>query len=274
VGSQVEAAVVVVTEDEPVWTIRLNRPERLNALNPEAIALFREGMIRFRDCASARVCILTGTGPRSFCTGADLRDTLPPSRSFASAMFAQDEESIESGNYIRGLDLVRIGLGKPVIAAINGYAVGGGLEIALACDIRLCSNNASFGLPEVRIGSIAAVGGIQQLMRSVPHSAAMTMILTGGRIDADKAARFGIVSEVMPLEDLMPRALELAREIAANAPLAVQAARLLALQGADMTLQQAMLLEQLAWGVLRDTEDRIEGRKAFTEKREPQFKGC
>ena len=102
----------------------------------------------------------------------------------------------------------------------------------------------------------------------------MTMILTGGRIDAEKAARFGIVSEVMPLEDLMPRALELAREIAANAPLAVQAARLLALQGAHMTLQQAMLLEQLAWGVLRDTEDRIEGRKAFTEKREPQFKGC
>jgi E-phenylitaconyl-CoA hydratase len=119
--------------------------------------------------------------------------------------------------------------------------------VALACDIRLCSNNASFGLPEVRIGSIAAVGGIQQLMRSVPHSAAMTMLLTGGRIDAEKAARFGIVSEVMPLEDLMPRALELAREIAANAPLAVQAARLLALQGAHMTLQQAMLLEQLAW---------------------------
>jgi E-phenylitaconyl-CoA hydratase len=243
VCSPVKAANVVVTEDGPVWTICLNRPARLNALNPEAIALFREAMLRFRDSASARVCILTGAGPRAFCTGADLRDTLPRSESFASAMFAQDEESIKGGNYIRGLDLARIGLGKPVIAAINGYAVGGGLEIALACDIRLCSNNASFGLPEVRLGSIAAVGGMQQLMRSVPHSAAMT------------------------------RALELAREIAANAPLAVQAARLLALQGADMTVQQAMLLEQLAWGVLRDTEDRIEGRKAFAEKRTPQFKG-
>jgi E-phenylitaconyl-CoA hydratase len=273
VCSPVKAANVVVTEDGPVWTICLNRPARLNALNPEAIALFREAMLRFRDSASARVCILTGAGPRAFCTGADLRDTLPRSESFASAMFAQDEESIKGGNYIRGLDLARIGLGKPVIAAINGYAVGGGLEIALACDIRLCSNNASFGLPEVRLGSIAAVGGMQQLMRSVPHSAAMTMILTGGRIDADKAARLGIVSEVMPLDDLMSRALELAREIAANAPLAVQAARLLALQGADMTVQQAMLLEQLAWGVLRDTEDRIEGRKAFAEKRTPQFKG-
>jgi enoyl-CoA hydratase/carnithine racemase len=264
---------IVTTEDGSVWTIRLNRPARMNALDPTSIGVLRHELSLFRDSSSAHVCILTGTGTRSFCTGADLRQTLPPSDSFATAMFAADEQSIEMGNYIRGLDIERLQIGKPIIAAINGFAVGGGLELALACDIRLGSENAMLGLPEVKRGSIPAVGGIQRLMRSVPHSAAMTMILTGANLDAVSAARIGLLSEVLPPNRLMPRAIELAREITANAPLAVKAARMLAIQGADMTISQAMLLEQLAWGVLRNTADRVEGRKAFAEKRPPVFTG-
>jgi E-phenylitaconyl-CoA hydratase len=227
----------------------------------------------FRDDDTARVAILTGTGTKGFCTGADLRETLPPRNSFASAMFTNDEEGIREGNYIRGLDIERLRIGKPLIAAINGIAVGGGLEIAMACDIRIASETATFGLPEVKRGSIPAVGGIHQLMQSVGHSAALTMILGGDSVDAETALRIGLVSEVHPHGALLERANALAETIASNAPLAVRAARMLALEGADLSLPQALLLEQLAWGLLRDTDDRIEGRRSFAEKRAPIFTG-
>jgi E-phenylitaconyl-CoA hydratase len=147
------------------------------------------------------------------------------------------------------------------------------MEIALACDIRIASNNATFGLPEVKVGSIPAVGGIQWLMRSVGHSRAMTMILSGESIDAVTAEKIGLVSAVHSPEELLPKAIELAKTIAANAPLAVRAARLLAREGLNMSVSQAMLLEQFVWGTLRDTEDRVEGRRAFAEKRKPVYRG-
>lgn len=264
----------IVAEDEGfVRIIRINRPERLNALNPTAFTALREALIAFRDDPSKRIAIVTGTGARAFCTGADLKDTLPQKASFASTVFQDDATSIENGNYIRGIDIERIGLTKPLIAAINGHAIGGGLELALACDIRLCSEEAKFGLSEVRIGSIPAVGGIQNLIRTVPQSLAMTMILGGELIDANRAERCGLVSERLPASQLMARAKQLATTIAENGPLAVQAARMLALKGRDMTIPHAMLLEQFAWGILRDTYDRIEGRVAFAEKRPPVFEG-
>lgn len=264
----------IVREDHShVRVLRFNRPERLNALDPASIELLRRELEAFRDDAQARVCVITGTGERGFCTGADLKATLPPSTSFASAAFVPDATAVASGNYIRGLDIDRLNVNKPIIAAINGHAVGGGFELAMACDIRIASTNASLGLPEVKVGSIPAVGGIQWLMRSVPHSVAMTMILTGEAVDAEEAFRWGIVSEVVPPETLMERALTIAQKIAANGPLAVQAAQMLARKGLDMTIPQALLLEQFVWGTLRDTEDRIEGRKAFAEKRQPVFRG-
>lgn len=273
VPDEAEPMIVTTCEDR-VWTIRINRPERMNALNPAAIELLRTEIVRFRDDASAFVCILTGTGDRAFCTGADLQDTLPPDTSFAQALFAPEVDCVANGNYVRALDLSRLVVNKPVIAAVNGYAMGGGCEIALASDICIASDSAIFSLPEVRIGSIPAVGGIQHLVRSIGKSSAMSMILTGGRIPADEAARMGIVSEVIPQSRLMERAHELAREIASNAPLAVRAALMLANEGRDLPLSTALLLEQLAWGVLRDTEDRVEGRKAFAEKRAPRFTGA
>lgn len=268
-----DGSAINVTAHGHVWILRINRPHRLNALDPGSIALLRQELMRFRDDRAARVCIVTGAGDRGFCTGADLRDTLPPKVPFASAAFEADERSIEDGNYIRGLDLDRLGIGKPLIAAVNGLAYGGGLELALSCDIRLSSTMASFALPEVKVGSIPAVGGIQRLVRYVGHSHAMAMILSGEPIDAETAGRIGLVSEVFEPHELMSGAVQLAERIAANAPLAVRAAHMLAARGIDMTIPQAMLLEQFVWGALRDTEDRVEGRMAFTEKRRPVFRG-
>jgi E-phenylitaconyl-CoA hydratase len=271
--SDTSGSSIVAVDDGTIRTIQINRPERLNALDPPSIKRLRQEFVRFRDDARLHVCVITGVGSKSFSVGADLSETRPDTRNFAHALLETDEVSIEAGNYIRGLNLARLQIDKPIIAAINGFAVGGGLELALACDIRIASSNATLGLPEVKLGSIPAVGGIQRLIRSVPLSAAMTMILTGASLSAEQALQIGLVSEVLPPDKLMLRAVELASTIANNAPLAVKAALMLATRGLDMTVAQGMVLEELTWGTLRSTEDRIEGRSAFSEKRPAVFKG-
>ena len=163
--------------------------------------------------------------------------------------------------------------GKPVIGAINGFALGGGLELALQCDIRIASDRASFGLPEVCIGSIPGAGGTQRLVRAVGQSDAMLMLLTGARIDAEEALRIGLVSRVVAHSALMEAAISIARQIAANAPLAVSAVKKLSTVGRDISLSAGLELEQQSFGLLRNSEDRIEGRTAFAEKRKPAFKG-
>lgn len=264
----------IVEEDhDAVRVLRINRPHRLNSLDPTAIVSLRGALERFRDDESARVAVLTGTGERGFCTGADLHETLPPEVPFAVAFLAPDAVSVAKGNYIRSLDIGRLRIGKPLIAAINGHAWAGGMELAMACDIRVASTTATFSLPEVKIGSVPAVGGMLRLLRSIPHSKAMTMVLTGEAVGAEEAERLGIVSSLYSPDELMAGALTLARKIAANAPLAVRAARLAAHEGGDMTAQQALLFEQMVWGLLRDTDDRKEGRKAFSQKRPPVFHG-
>jgi E-phenylitaconyl-CoA hydratase len=162
---------------------------------------------------------------------------------------------------------------KPVIAAINGYALGGGLELALLCDVRIASSKAIFSLPEVGIGSIPGAGGTQRLIRAVGRSDAMMMLLTGERIDAAEALRIGLVSRVVEPEALQDAARALALKIASNAPLAVAAVKRLARIGVELPLAAGLELEQHAFGVLRDSEDRIEGRMAFAEKRKPVFRG-
>jgi E-phenylitaconyl-CoA hydratase len=162
---------------------------------------------------------------------------------------------------------------KPVIAAINGFALGGGLELALQCDIRIASTNAQFGLPEVCIGSIPGAGGTQRLIRVLGMSDALCMLLTGTRIDASEALRMRLVSRVVEPSDLLTSAQELAGQIARNAPLAVSAVKRLAMTGREMSLAAGLELEQQAFGILRNTEDRLEGRKAFAEKRKPVFRG-
>jgi E-phenylitaconyl-CoA hydratase len=220
-----------------------------------------------------RTIIVTGAGERAFCVGADLKGTLPSEVSFAEGAFLAGGQAVDAGLYTRLFDFSDLQLTKPVIAAINGYCLGGGLEIALQCDLRIASKSARFGLPECAVASIPAAGGIHNLLRAVPSAIAMKMLLTGQHIDAGYAAQVGLVSDVYEPGELMDCARELAQCIAGNGPLAVQMIKKLARASANVPLDEAMRLTEMGWGVLRDTQDRIEGRKAFAEKRKPQFKG-
>jgi E-phenylitaconyl-CoA hydratase len=253
-----------VSVQDSIAQIVLNRPEALNAIDPDMRERLRQVWVRVNEDDDIRVAVLTGAGDRAFCVGSDLKKTPPPPESYAQRTFGQ----ARSDHLLATLQT-----DKPLICAVNGLAVGGGLEIALACDIRIASESASFGLSEVRVGSIPGAGGTQRLPRMIGHSVAMQMLLTGDRIDAAEAYRVGLVSELCSPEALLPRAREIATRIAANAPLAVRAVKRLVQQGADMPLATAVGVENYVWGLLRDTEDRIEGRRAFQEKRPPEYRG-
>ena len=255
---------VAIEVRDHVATITLDRPDAMNAIDPDMRAALHDVWNRLATDDAIRVAILTGAGDRAFCAGADLKRTMPSSESHAARTFG----SSEPDHLLEGLET-----DKPLLCAINGYAIGAGLELALACDVRLAASHAQFGLSEVRVGSIPGAGGTQLLPRTVGRSMAMQMLLTGDRIDAKTALRWGLVSEVVELHGLLDRAHEIAARIAANAPLAVRAVKRLVTQGADVPLPTGMEMERFVWGLLRDTEDRIEGRKAFQEKRAPIYRG-
>jgi E-phenylitaconyl-CoA hydratase len=253
---------LVVTRDEHVMTLTLNRPDAGNSLDPETVAALAEAWRTAATDEDVWVVVLTGTGQRFFCTGSDLKKTPPPQRSFIADVLNGSQVAITPPP-----DFL-----KPTIAAINGMAVGGGLELALACDLRIASTTAQFGLSEVKVGSLAGQGGTQRLMRALPQAVAMKMLLTGERIDADDAHRLGLVSDLHSPEELGKAAAELARTICAAAPLSVRAAKMAATQGAGLPLRDGLALENQLWGALRDTEDRLEGRQAFAEKRPPRWR--
>jgi E-phenylitaconyl-CoA hydratase len=259
---------VTLQVQDYVATVTLDRPEALNSLDPESITQLKDSWAEITRNPEIRVAVLTAAGEKAFCTGADLKKTMPPKESFAQLHYgATGAESFATA-------LSKLHTDKPVICAINGYALGGGLELALLCDIRIASTKAIFSLPEVSIGSIPGAGGTQRLIRTVGRSDAMLMLLTGERIDAAEALRIGLVSRVVEPEALQDAARALALKIAGNAPLAVAAVKRLARIGVELPLAAGLELEQHAFGVLRDSEDRIEGRVAFAEKRKPIFRGC
>jgi E-phenylitaconyl-CoA hydratase len=254
-----------ITVEDKVCVCELNRPHAMNSIDPE----MREELYAFYDRIkkddSIHVVIFTGAGDKAFCTGADLKKTLPdPNVSYAQQLLGQGDP----GSAFKGLDT-----DKPLICAVNGYALAGGTELISICDITIASENAKFGLSEVKRGSIPWGGSIQRLPRSISKSDAMLLLLTGDVIDAQEALRIGLVSKVVAPADLMPAAWEIGRKIARNAPLAVRAVKQLVTRGADLPLSQALNLDKYMYGLLKDTEDRIEGRKAFAEKREPVWKG-
>lgn len=242
--------------------ITLNRPEAMNSLDPESIQNLVDYWARVRQDDDIRVAVLTGAGEKSFCTGTDMKKTPPPSECMASIWLREGQPIIP-----------HMKMWKPIICAINGFAVGGGLEMALACDMRIASSTAKFGLTEVKVASLAGLNGTQCLPRAIPQAVAMKMLLTGEMIDATEAHRVGLISDVVPPTELMDLARKYATRIASNAPLSVKAAKQAAVMGLDLPLEHGIAFSHLLWGALRDTEDRKEGFKAFGEKREPQWQG-
>lgn len=246
------------TIENRVATLKLNRPEKLNAMTPEMAGLLASAVADINDNDEVRAVILTGAGEKSFCVGSDIADLDRYSSPWAFR------------NRTEYCDLLRR-LHKPVIAAINGYALGGGLEMALSCDIRLSAENARFGAPEIKLGWIGGGGMSAHLMHAVGPSNAALMVLTGDPVDAAQALQWGLVSEVMPATDLLPRAQELAAKIAERAPIAAETARINLHASLNMPLEQAINYERDLQTICFATEDAAEGCAAFMEKRLPQF---
>ncbi len=239
----------------------IDRPRAFNAIDVETWREIREAMVDFRDDPELWVGIVTGAGNKAFCAGADIKDTLPFMREHKNSQWVWPDTPMY------GLDLW-----KPLIAAINGVALGGGLEIALACDIRIASENARLGTPEVTLGLIPAWGGTQRLPRMVPWCKAAELVLMGKPIDAQEAYRIGLVNKVVSQEELMPTAREWAEVICQAGPLAVRAAKEAMIRGSSMTLNDGLQLESAQSAYLFGTEDFIEGTAAYQEKRKPDFK--
>jgi (E)-benzylidenesuccinyl-CoA hydratase len=246
-----------------VAVITINRPERLNAMDAEHYAGLSQAWIRVRDDPAIRVAIVTGAGERAFTVGADIKSFLTAPPELDEMWLTQRDQLLN-----RGLEVW-----KPVIAAVNGLCFGGGMTLMFATDIRVAAEHATFSLAEVKRGVVAGNGGTQRVLDQLPRAIAMEMLLTGDPIDAAAAERWGLVNRVMPKERLMEVALDYARRIAANAPLAVQAAKELSLRSRDMDLSTGLRMEQLVNRMLAFTEDAKEGPAAFSEKRPPRFTG-
>lgn len=244
------------------WVI-VNRPDKLNALNSQTIKELRGAFLVFKDDQEVKAIILSGSGEKAFVAGADIGE-----------LAGLD---LETGKKyaLQGQELTRLieNFNKPVIAAVNGYALGGGTELALACHIRVASENAKMGQPEVKLGLIPGFGGTQRLARLVGKGRAMELILSGSIIDAAEAYRVGLVNRVVSLSDLFPTCEALAREIIANGPLAVASGIESINKGLDLTLEDGLLLEAELFGMACRSEDSKEGTRAFLEKRKASFQG-
>jgi len=249
--------------DGGIAVITINRPDKRNALDAEHYKALSEAWTRVRDDDAVRVAVITGAGDKAFSAGADLKSWIGRKASMAELWMTQQGMLLN-----RGLEVW-----KPVVCAVNGHCLAGGMTLMLATDIRVAADHATFALSEVKRGIIAANGGTQRLPQQLPYAIAMELLLTGDAIDAATAARWGLVNRVVPADQVMPTALELARRIAANAPLAVQAAKELALRGGDVPLAFGLRLEPFVQQQLQRSEDAAEGRQAFADKRPPKFTG-
>ena len=254
---------ILLEKKDAIAYVTVNRPKVLNALNGATIEELRAAFHELKQDALIRVVILTGAGEKAFVAGADIGE-LAERDPVSGKEFAHRGQNVF--NLIENLR-------KPVIACINGFALGGGCELALACTLRLASDNARLGQPEVKLGIIPGYGGTQRLPRLVGKGLAMQMVLTGEMITAQEAHRIGLVNEVTSATELIPRAEAIAAKIIANAPLAVQYTLEAVNKGMEMPLANGLFLETALFGVCCATEDKTEGTSAFLEKRAAAFKG-
>ncbi len=234
----------------------INRPEAMNALNADVSRELNEAMIDFRDDPELWVGIITGAGDRAFSAGADIKGFLAPPQAGERAA-----EQVHADQ-----------IWKPFIAAINGYALGGGLELAMTCDLRIAAEHAQLGQPEINIGFMPGAGGTQRLPRFVPRAKAAEILLTGQRINAQEAYRIGLINKVVPLDQLMSTAKEWAETICKAGPLGVRASKEAMIRGYNMPLEEGLQLEKELASRVRSSEDFKEGARAFVEKRPPDYK--
>jgi enoyl-CoA hydratase len=254
---------ILVEKKNATAYVTVNRPKVLNALNMATMEELRTAFTDIKGDGAVRAVIFTGSGEKAFIAGADIGE-LSKHDAISGKEYTHKGQSV--------LDLIE-NLGKPVIACINGFALGGGCEIAMACTMRLASQNAKLGQPEVKLGIIPGYGGTQRLPRLVGKGVAMQLVLTGEMISAEEALRIGLVNEVTAPADLIPRAEAIAQKIVANAPLAIQYAMEAVNHGTELTLAEGLYLEATLFGVCCATQDKTEGTTAFLEKRAAQFKG-
>ncbi len=255
---------LLIDREDNVGIVTINRPDKYNALNDEVVAELSAAMDELAADDGVRSIIVTGAGDKAFVSGADI------------GMLQALKSSIDAtANSQRGqaLTLKIENLAKPVIAALNGYTLGGGLELAMACDIRIASDTARLGQPEINLGLIPGYGGSQRLPRLAGKGMAKLLILTGDMIDAHEALRVGLVEKVVPLAELMGAAKTLAQKLAAKSPVTMAAAKDAINLGQEVDLERGLSIESLEFGALSTSEDYREGTSAFLEKRKPAFKG-
>lgn len=250
-------------DEAGVALITINRPEARNAFDAEHYQQISHAWIQVRDDPQIRVAVITGAGDQSFSSGADLKTYVGRKAEISDFWLTQKDQLLN-----RGLEVW-----KPVIAAVNGYCLGGGMTLLLATDIRVAVPHATFSLAEVKRGIIAGNGGTQRCIAQLPYAIAMEALLTGDSIDAFTAERWGLINKIVAPDQLLPEAMHYARRIAANAPLAVQAAKELAVKAPELGMVSGLRMEQFANKVLSATNDAREGALAFREKRQARFTG-
>jgi len=254
---------LLIAVKDGVATLTVNRPDKLNALDDQVVAQLHQAALALRAAPEVRGVILTGAGPKAFIAGADIGDLAK------QGVLDGRQRALTGQAMLRAFET----MGKPVIAAVNGYALGGGCELAMACHIRIASENAKFGQPEVKLGITPGYGGTQRLPRIVGKGNALHLLLTGETIDAHEALRIGLVSKVVPQDKLLAEAEQVMKTILANGPVAVKLVIEAVHRGLEMTLEEGLELEADAFGLVAATEDMQEGLKAFLEKRAAKFRG-
>ncbi len=264
---------LIVDEQDGILTLTMNRPAARNALSPQMLVKMAHAWYEFRDRKDLRVAILTGTGDEDFCAGGDLKITMPLMTGARQPQDDWDHQLMSKGTLFTDAILRGFECYKPIIAAVNGNALGGGTEMMNACDLRVASDNAVFGTPEAKVGLLPGGGSITRLPRQIPYAKAMEMLLIGDHWSAEQALEMGLLNYVVPRDQLIDKARELAGKLAQNGPLAVQKIKEGVHRSSGLPLADAYQVENEVSAAVLTSKDAREGPRAFKEKRKPNFTG-